>query len=235
MSTNLRSIRGIERTHAYVPVQAVSPYTSYPYRDGEVQQVFEDETEWSRIYQQAANSAAAWISSSKQAQSELEQLTWKLGRELHEGKPITDSLNRFTTLLNKQETIYKQHADDLKPELWESVELALRHPAAQELGLRRSTSDGTWVMDSKHVIAREDGTPSNQLSPAASDRMKRLLLGADGLLNDLKYALAYGDEQSTFDLLQPQLTSTLPYAAYFGSMQTYSPIPYIGLVLNRYL
>lgn len=235
MSSYIRSIRGIEKTNAYVPVQAAKRYTYYPYRDGEIQQFAEKENEWSRILQEAAGSASAWLRISNEAQSDLVQLTAKLSSELHDGKPITDSLRTLTGLINQWESNYKQHAEHLKPELWASIELALRHPATHDLGLRRSKSDGIWVAGSNLVSSKEDSSSSRLQSPAAAERMKRVLLGADGLLNVLKHAFTYGDQYKAIDLLQAQLTSTLPYSAYLGSIQSYSPIPYAGLIVNRYL
>ncbi len=147
MTSYISSIRGIERTNSYMPVQAVSPYAYYPYRDGEPQQAQGNDNDWNRIYVQAANSAAAWIQTAKRAQDGIDQLIWRLSSQLNTGKPVADSLNDLTNMLNHWESHYKQHAGDLKHELWSSIELALRHPAAQELGLRRSTQSGKWTAE----------------------------------------------------------------------------------------
>ncbi|OMF38880.1 hypothetical protein BK133_01390 [Paenibacillus sp. FSL H8-0548] len=235
MSSYIRSIRGIERTNAYVPVQAANRYTYYPYHDGEIQQFFGNKNEWNRSFQQAAGSASAWLRTSNEAQSNIVQLTAKLSSELHNHKPITDSLSTLTRLLNQWESSYKQHAEHLKPELWASIELALRHPASHHIHLRRSMSDGLWVTGSGIESSQEDSSASRLQSPATAERLKRVLLGADGLLNVLKHAFTYGDQHKAIDLLQPQLTSTLPYAAYLGSIQSYSPVPYAGWIVNRYL
>jgi len=258
MSSSIRSIRGIERSYAYSAVQAISPYAYYPYRDGEAQQAPEYNMSFTRDFQQAANSAASWLYKVKQAQYDIEQINRQLSNELYKDKPITDSLQRLTTMLNQLEDHYRAHADDLKPELWESIELALRHPAAEEIGLRRSTRDGKWIAESTYTIHSEnsDRTASlisihNEISksmlptsinmeqkqklPYSSSRIQRLMLGADGMLTDLKYALTYAEQHKAVDLIQSPLTSTLPYAAYYSSMQTYSPIPYVGLIMNRFL
>ena len=265
MASYISSIRGIERTDAYVPVQAVSPYAYYPYRDGEPQQAQGNGKDWKRIYVQAANSAAAWVQTAKRAQYEIDQLTLRISSQLNTGKPLADSLNDLTNMLNHWESHYKQHADDLKPELWSSIELALRHPAAQELGLSRSTQGGKWTIDSIAMLpsdkvpadSSKDGervrsrrsliTKDSQKGDDAftawpmpllaneTQRVQRLLLGADGLLNGLKHALAYAEQQRAVDLLQPKLAATLPYAAYYSSTQSYWPLPYVGLILNRYL
>lgn len=230
MTSYIRSIRGIERTNVYVPVQAVSPYAFYPYRDGEPQLPPDSGNDWNQVYQQAANSAAAWVQTVKQAQFDIDQLTGKLSSQLNAGNPIDDSTQKLTALLNQLESHFKEHAENLKPELWASIDLALRHPAAQKLSLRRSPHDGRWIMDEY-----ADKSPKLPLSSDEARHMKRLLLGSDGLLNNLKHALAYDEQQKAVDLLQPQLTNTLPYAAYYGSMQSYLPLPRVGLVLNRYM
>lgn len=265
MASYISSIRGIERTNAYMPVQAVSPYAYYPYRDGEPQQAQGNDNDWNRIYVQAANSAAAWIETANRAQYGIGQLIWTLSGQLNSGEPAADSLNDLINMLNHLESHYKQHADDLKPELWSSIELALRHPAAKELGLRRSSQGGKWTIDSidmlpydkfpaysckdvKSVRSRSSLTMEDSqkdedaftawsvpLLPNDTQRLKQLMLGADGLLYGLKHALTYADQQRAVDLLQPQLAATLPYAAYYSSMQSYWPLPYVGLILNRYL
>jgi hypothetical protein len=225
MSTHIRSIRSIERTNAYAPVQAVSPYAYYPYRDGEPQLPPEQDHDWQRIYQKAANSAADWLQMAKQAQSNIDQLTVQLSNQLNNGHPIADSLNSLAKMLKQLESQYKQHDDALKPELWASIELAMRTPAARELGLWRITSG-----DEEAYLSW-----SEPLAPDESKRMRQLLLGADGMLSGLKHALTYAEQQKPIDLLQPQLGATLPYSAYYGAMQSYWPLPYVGLVLNRYL
>lgn len=228
ISSYIRSIRSIERTNAYVPVQAVSPYAYYPYRDGEPQQAPDHEHDWNRIYHQAASSAASWLQMTRDGQNRLDQLISKLGIELNNDLPITESLHSLTNLLNQLETHYKQRADNLIPELWSSIELALRHPAAIELGLSRSASSGQWTLND----AVSEETASAAPSP---ERMKRHLLGTSGLLNDLKVALAFTEQQKPVQLLQSRFTSTLPYGAYFNAIQTYSPIPYAGLIINQYI
>jgi len=256
MSSSIRSIRGIERSSAFSNVQAVSPYAYYPYRDGEAQQAPDYNKSLTRDFHQAANSAASWLYQAKQAQYDIDQLSKQLSSELYNDKPIGDSLYHLTTMLNHLEAHYKDHADDLRPELWETIELALRHPASEEIGLRRSTRDGKWMTDSTYLINSENNErmpgrisvndefsklmlpapiSMEPIRPDSSRLIKRLMLGSDGMLNGLKYALTYAEQQKAVDLLQPALTSTLPYAAYYSSMQTYTPIPYVGLILNRFL
>ena len=255
MSTSIRSIRSIERSSAYTAVQAVSPYAFYPHRDGEPQKAPEDILDWQRICQKAASSAADWLQMVKQAQHNVDQLTVRLSKQLNSGKPIADSLDSLVQLLHQLESCYKKHADELKPELWASIELALRTPAAQELGLIRSTKNSKWSVDAagqtgaKHksrnesaAIDRrnEEKTDRTSLIPLPQSshetyRMKRLLLGSVGVLSDLKLALSYAEQQKAIDLLQPPFGASLPYTAYYGAMQSYWPLSQVGLVLNRYL
>jgi hypothetical protein len=225
MGTYIRSTRSIERINAYTPVQALSSYGYYPYRDGEPQQPPEQENDWHRIYKSAANSAADWLQMAMQARNSIEQLTWQLSRQLNDGSPIADSLNSLAKIVHHLETHYKRHANHLKPELWASIEIALRTPAARELGLWNSTRE----TDEAYLAWQKP------LAPNEAKRMKQLLLGSDGMLSGLKHALTYAEQQKPIDLLQPQLGATLPYAAYYGSMQSYWPLPYVGLILNRYL
>ncbi|WP_424769386.1 hypothetical protein [Paenibacillus sp. sgz302251] len=225
MTSYIRSIRPIERTTVYAPIQAVTPYGYYPYRDGEAQQPPDYNDDWNQIYLKAADSAATWFRLADKAQQKLDQITSQLSRKLHFNEPIDAHLKQLSELLNQLEYIYKKHADELKPDLWETVELALRHPAAGEIGLRRSSDFGEWIIASNGE--------SKQMGN--SGRLKQLMLGVDGMLNGLKTALTYADEQTTADLVQPYLSSTLPYSAYYGAMQSYWPLPHVGLILNRYL
>lgn len=224
MASSIRSIRGIERSNAYAPIQAVSPYAYYPYRNSEPPLAPHVDMDWNSIYEQAASSAATWLQTAKQVQIDLEQLSWQLSRQFRAGAPIMESIHEIPGLLNHLELQYKLHSDDLIPELWESIEQALQHPAVKELGLRRNQEDSTWIVNSIHIQTFEQ-----------SNQMKRLLLGSDGIITRLKYALTFADYQKAADLVLPQLTTSLPYAAYYGSMQFYSPLPNVGLIFNRYL
>lgn len=253
MAGSIRSIRGIERTNVYAPIQAINRYASYPYREGEPQLPPNSEIDWNYVYKQAADIAANWVRTAKQAQYDLDKLMWDLSRQFGADKSITDHIHNLTKLLNELESQYLRYAGDLKPELWASIELAMRHPAAGELGLRRSRESGKWIVDPPYsrqpqqpegnlsldakIGAGEsaDSGASNPFEPASVRRMKRLLLGADGMLTGLKHALTYADHQKAADLLQLRLPTSLPYAAYYGSIQSYWPLPSVGLVLNRYL
>ncbi|WP_138752844.1 hypothetical protein [Paenibacillus sinopodophylli] len=228
MNSSIRSIRSIERSSAYTPVQAVSPYAFYPYRDGEPQQQPEHNDEWSRMFHHAASSAAAWLQTARQSQLALHQLSNKLVRELENEQPIEDSLDQLATLVNDLENQYKRGKRDLNPELWSGIEQALRHPAITEIGMHRDVKTLQWTIE--HPSPETSGLPQ-----VNAERMKRLLVGTSGLLTDIKVALAYTEQQKPEDLLQPELTSTLPYAAYYHSVQTYTPVPYVGLIINQYL
>lgn len=255
MTGSIRSIRGIEPTSVYAPIQAINRYASYPYREGEPQLPPNSECDWNYVYKQAADSAAKWVRTAKQAQYDLDRVMSDLSRQFGAGKPITDHIHNLTRLLNDLESQYLRYAGDLKPELWASIELAVRHPAAGELGLRRSLESGKWIVDPPYfrqlqkpkgnlsldakidagTNASANSGASNPFEPASAPRMKRLLLGADGMLTGLKHALTYADQQKAVDLLQLRLPTSLPYAAYYGSIQSYWPLPSVGLIINRYL
>ncbi|RCW42050.1 hypothetical protein [Paenibacillus prosopidis] len=255
MTGFIRSIRGIERTNVYAPIQAINRYASYPYREGEPQLPPNSERDWNYVYKEAADSAAKWVRTAKQAQYDLDRLMWDLSRQFDAGMPVTDHIHNLTRLLNDLESQYLLHAGDLKPGLWASIELALQHPAAKELGLQRGRESGKWVVDLPYfrqsqqpkgnlsldakieagTYASANSGASNPFEPASAPRMKRLLLGADGMLTGLKHALTYADHQKAVDLLQLRLPTSLPYAAYYGSIQSYWPLPTVGIILNRYL
>ncbi|MCA0757804.1 hypothetical protein KP806_22340 [Paenibacillus sp. N4] len=286
MSSSIRSIRGLERTRAYFPVQALTSYGSFPFRDREARLAPELMQAGSRRFKLAADSAAEWLAATREAQSRLGQLLQLVGRQLHERTDIVASLRSLSDLLNDLEAAFIRHAGQLKPELWEAVEHALLHPGAAEIGLRREANGLLWQIDpdaakiglrkeasgllwqvdpvgvNRCDAARRDADrnenplPSDSLTgamerpacgntcakqaqpplePAEVQRLKRLLLGADGLLHTVRQAVAYGDRLKTIELLQLHVPTPLPYAAYYESMHDCRPLPYCGIILNRYI
>ncbi|WP_028612214.1 hypothetical protein [Paenibacillus harenae] len=260
MTSSVRSIRGIERTAVYSPVQASGPFAHYPHRGGEPQLPPDDYRDLHRTYRQAAGSAAEWLQAAGQAQREMNELIGELSRKLREGIPADESLQKLADTLNRLESAYRMHAPALKPELWTAVVLALRHPASEALDLHRSKADGAWIFGAATAIpeqSRESGLSQEnsrvqswdlkqsqglnsrleqcQDHGLSSNLIKRLMLGADGMLNGLKLALTYGGQLKALDLVQPRFADTLPYTVYYGAMQSNRPLPYTGLILNRYV
>lgn len=224
MTSSIRSIRGIERSTAFSPIQPISPYAYYPYRDGETQLPPYMDNDLNNVYEQAANSLATWLQSVKEAKGELERISWQLGRQLRAGVSIDESINKIPHLLNDLEYQYNQHSGDLIPELWDRIEQALEHPASKMLALHRSQETTLWTIQSVAVKTFHQ-----------SIQIKRLLLGSDGLLTRLRDALQFADYQKAADLVQPHIMSSLPYTAYYGSLQSYMPLPNAGLIFNQSL
>jgi hypothetical protein len=244
MSYPIRPIRTIERTSAYAPIRPITAYGYFPYRDREAQFAPDPEDDWNRYYKQAADSAQSWIAETRRAEKELDQLIQKLGRQLRDNPDSAADLDlhQLPALLNRLEKTYARHSVELKPELWDTIEQALRHPATDELGLRRADISKQWILhhaasDFEHrdpllQQAAERPTAAADHDPA---KWRRLLLGSDGLLTTLKHAISYSDELTAIELVEPQVPTTLPYSAYYGAVQDYVPLPYPGLILNQYV
>lgn len=241
MSSSIRSIRGLERTKAYFPVQALTSYGSFPYRDRESRLSPEPVSAYNRRFKQAADSAADWLAATREAQARLDQLLRLFGKQLNDKTDIGASLGPLSDLLNDLEARFIRHSGQLKPELWEAVERALLHPGAAYINLCRDAGSRRWQIGPGSGSAHPAGeTPSakqarSHSEPAEARRLKRLLLGPDGLLHTVKHAIAYGDRLKAIELLQLQAPAALPYAAYYESMHNCWPLPYSGLILNRYI
>lgn len=235
----ISSIRSIEQTTQYSPIQPVSRYTAYPYRKGESKLLPHYNSSWVHYYQEAADSVAEWLKLVKTAQAELDQLILNVGRLSAEpdSRIADEVINRINLLLNKLRLQYEQHASTLKPELWAAIELAMQHPAVGKLELSSSLShkyaDSEVMLETMKL---DEGKNDEMRDRSIHDQqMKQLLLGADGFLNDLKRALAYGEQQHAIDLLQLPFAVAYPYALYYGAMQTYWPLPAKGIIMNKYL
>ncbi|MBD2867849.1 hypothetical protein [Paenibacillus arenilitoris] len=214
MTSSIRRIRGIERTAAYAPIQAILPYAHSPYREGDPQLPQSAKHDMNRTFRLAAAAASEWIRAAQGARLELDELA----REPDRGRIG----GRTADLLNRLEQAHGRHAAYLLPELWAVVELSLVHPGAKAIGLRRGATDGAWSADAAGSYGAE-----------RLRGIERLLLGADGLLGGIKHALTYADGVKTADLLRSRLTDTLPYAVYYGAAQCFWPLPCAGLLLNR--
>lgn len=240
MSGYIPPIQRVDRPIVNSPVQTVSKYASYPYRQHENQLASNRADDWNRVYQQAAESAAEWFKLANHTQNEIDHLIINYNLHTSINNPSEHSLstltNKLAELINSLESKYYEHYDHLKPELWRSVENALKHPAAAVLGLQRNDTDGEWTTDYQTSSSKEPNS-LNPIHPfAASERqIRQLLLGVDGLLTGLKNSLSYTDQPRAVDLVQSHLTPTLPYIAYYNSVQSYSPLPFTGYIINQYL
>lgn len=233
MSDYIRSIRGIERSQDFVPISPVNRYAAYRNRE---------QLEPSRVepiagydYQEmealAAQGAAAWLRSAKSAEGKLNGLIIELGRRegWRDASVTNDTLLRLEPILNELAAVYKQYDEQLRPEVWEVIELALRHPAVAAIGLSREEDSSFRIEESKATAAsRLDGEQDRT-------RLRRLLLGSDGLLNELKHAVTYAEQQQTADWLKLPFTAAYPYALYYGASHLYWPLPSRGSILNKYI
>lgn len=257
MTAYTRTIRGIERTMHYMKLQPASRYAAYRLTAFEQAPVVQRQ-DWNRLYNDAADSAAIWLKDAQDAQKRLDRMLLELGREagIRDASFVSTQIDELVATLNQLESSYRSHESSLKSEVWEAVELALRHPAMEELGIRREAehafrwegsialqaSDGAWSQDSKDGIAvthysnNRPNDADNDMPAILTDgnKLKRLLLGADGLIQDLKRALSFADQRQSIDLLRLPFAAAYPYTLYYGAMQAYLPLPYRGIVLNKY-
>lgn len=246
MTPYTRAIRGIERTMHYTKVQPVNRYAAYRLTSFEQASVVQRE-DWSRIYSDAADGAAAWLRQAQEAQKRLGRMLQELGRDSGIRNPafVRTQIDELMGIINSLESSYRSHEERLQPEVWEAVELALRHPATEELDIRRD-ADGRlrWAGASGDSAARETilghasrgGDAEQELPDVLGDsgKLRRLLLGADGFIQSLKHALAFAEQREPIDLLRLPFAAAYPYAMYYGAMQSYWPLPMRGVILNKY-
>lgn len=236
MSGYTRAIHRIERSADYMSAKPVNRYASYRLTAYE-QAAGVQRHERQNAYGQAADSAASWLSIARTAQKQLEDMIKELGGEkkLEERVAIKESIDQLIRLINEWESGYRRSAGMLKPEIWEAVELALRHPTVELLEIKRGM-DGQFYWEGS---SKQDGM--GQVSAGAStdalhedaSRLQRLLLGAEGLLMDLKRAMSYAEQQRPVDLLRLPFAAAYPYALYYGASQAYYPLPPRGSIINK--
>lgn len=227
MSGYIRSIRSIEPTARYAATARLDRYALYP--RGSLPVTGERETDWERQYKLAAESAGEWLAFARRSQAELDRILANMSRALRIGADASawgEEASRLIRLLNDTEETYRKLEAHLKPEVWAAIELALRHPGAEAIGLYRQ--DGAYF----GLNAGEE--TGGRLGQDGKERWRRLLLGSDGLLHGLKRALDYAEQRKAVDLLKLPFPSGYPYALYYGAMYTYWPMPVRGVVLNRY-
>lgn len=247
MSGFIRSIRGIERSQAYSPISAVNRYAAYRNREQIEPSRVEPAVGWEDWEAASAKSAAVWLRTAKAAEGKLNNLMIELGRQegWRDAGVTEDKLRQLKVIVDELAAVYKRYEDHLRPEVWEVIELALRHPATEQLGLG-------WAIDGESSLSRVEGSasdsslfkvegrssePSRKALAAQLDRdlVRRLLLGVDGLLTGLKRAVTYAEQQQTADWLKLPFTAAYPYALYYGAAQLYWPLPSRGSILNKYI
>lgn len=233
MSGYTRVIRGIERTADYTSVKPASRYAAYKLTAYEqVAGVLRHEGV--HTYNQAADSAASWLGIARSAQNRLESMIQALGRDrgIEQMSILSESIGQLVQSINDWETGYRRYKEMLKPEIWEAVELALRHPAMEELGIKRDV-DGRFHWDGGESQMNSDSASIGM--PYDLSQLRRLLLGAEGLLMDLKRAMSYAEQQRPVDLLRLSFAAAYPYALYYGASQAYWPLPPRGAIVNKYV
>ncbi|OUS74009.1 hypothetical protein B1748_21960 [Paenibacillus sp. MY03] len=236
MAEYIRSIRGIERSNAYAPISAVNPYAAYRNRELIEPSRAEPVNGLADWEASSAKGAAAWLRTAKAAEGKLNSLIIELGRQegWRNGEVTKDKLRELDDLLNGLASVYKRNEEYLMPEVWEVIELALRHPATSQFGLAR----GELSLEGIEERQKETfGAHSPALLSALEDpdKARRLLLGADGLLTGLKTAVAYAEKQQPADWLKLPFTAAYPYAMYYGAAQLYWPLPSRGSIVNKYI
>ncbi|MFD0961151.1 hypothetical protein [Paenibacillus chungangensis] len=213
MANDMSSIRRIEHTSDYTPIRSLHRYAIIPQRFAE-SITRESQSEWSKQYFQAADSAAEWLKLARDAQAELDRLHRQLGISGWEENCL-DIRNCVSRLIASLRYSYKRHGDYLREEVWSVIAIALRHPAIEALDMGPEGSEQLEKpLDASHV--------------------KRLLGGTDGLLTELNRALGYAEQRRGIDLLKLPFPSAYPYAMYYGAMYTYWPLPVRGLLVNKY-
>ncbi|MFF2889091.1 hypothetical protein [Paenibacillus sp. NPDC057967] len=246
MTLYTRAIRGIERTMHYTKLQPVNRYAAYRLTNFEQASVVQRE-DWNRMYSDAADSAAVWLRHAQEAQKRLDRMLQELGRDngIQNASFVRSRIDELVGMMNELESSFRSHEEQLQPEVWEAMELALRHPAKEELGIRRD-SDGKLRWDGSSTVSSERegvqdnpsrrGTSGQELPDILEDsgKLRRLLLGADGFIQDLKHALSFAEQRQSIDLLRLPFTAAYPYTIYYGAMQSYWPLPMRGVLLNKY-
>lgn len=225
MSSFIRSIRSIERSHHYSPVQPVNRYAQFDaVREAADGGRMVSADVWDKDFAEAAGGAAEWLALSKKAIAQLTDVQRQLGGRdgIRYPAEVARQLQHLTASIADWRSVFSRQRSFLKEEIWEAVELALRHPAVKELGLLRNGEDS---------ISGGPGQLSNKLSD--TDGLKRLLLGADGLLNELKTAFSYAEQHSPAELLKHPFYAAYPYALYYGASQSYLPLPPRGVIFNK--
>ncbi|WP_168121116.1 hypothetical protein [Paenibacillus sp. HB172176] len=216
------SIRGIASTQVYTPVQPVTKYGAYRTSEREEAEQSRqlEQRAWGVQYAKAAEKAANWISLAKTTQKKLTGMQQALGRDngIRNDDSLHEQLRSLADMLNNLGDAYQGQASSIRSEVWESIELALRHPAMEASGIER---DGDMRFQYRSTDAN-------------SDSLSRGLLGSEGLLQSLKHALSYAEQRKAIDLLQLPFPAAYPYALYYGGMSTYWPLPLRGVVLNKY-
>ena len=216
------SIQSITGSNSYSPIQPLTKYGAYRTSEREEAQQARnlEQRAWGEQYAKAAEKAANWITLAKKTQRELDGMQQILGRDdgiLNEDTTKEQMLS-LTNSLNELNAAYQSQASSIRSEVWEAIELALRHPAMEAIGIERK------VDSSFQYVSPETDQAT----------LRRELLGSDGVLQSLKYALSYAEQRKAIDLLQLPFPVAYPYSLYYGGMSTFWPLPLRGVVLNKY-
>lgn len=113
-----------------------------------------------------------------------------------------------------------------------STQPALRAEQLEQLDAHISVLRTSYSSNAEYL--RPDAwLPIEQVIRQAGDN-NRQRLDDINFLRKLRSALAYSSEQSASQLIRLSPHPTLPYAAYYSSVQSYWPLPAIGTLMNRY-
>ncbi|MCR2802273.1 hypothetical protein [Paenibacillus soyae] len=227
-----RSIRGIERSAAYARTHPVNRYAAY--RLTSFERTAPVPQQWSLdIYQKSSESVYVWLKTAGEGQKLLADLMSQLGRNGGVGSKdqLNASVQTLVEALNRWEGVYRGYERLLRPEIWEALELAMRHPGMEGLGIVRrepAESVNTEAFERESAFGKDPGY-------AQTESLRRQLLGSEGLLMSLKRALSYAEQFPPIRLLQLPFATAYPYAMYYGGAQAYLPLPPRGTIMNKYV
>ncbi|MEK3882036.1 hypothetical protein [Paenibacillus sp. PL2-23] len=224
-----RSIRGIERTEAYARTHPVNRYAAYPLTAFEQTPIAGTQGNRKKKEEAASQGVYSWLREAGQGQKLLGELLEKLGR--HNGvaskEQLENSVHTLVDAMNRWESAYQSREQLLRPEIWEAMTLAMRHPAMELLGIKRGGQEvGRRLVWDPAIL------PQNP-NMEEVNTLRRVLLGSEGLLMDLKRALSYAEQYTPMQLLRQPFIHMYPYVLYYGAAQAYHPLPPRGLIMNK--
>lgn len=221
-------VRRTERPLPFAPVQAVTPYGTYPYREGEPQLPPEPGFDWNMPYRQAAQGAMEWITACRQAQSTIRHMGQSLQAN-YSPDNLLEQLHALTDTMNTLHDCYWRLSAYINRDIWDKIDQAMRHSAAELVGIQWNSAFNGWTIDT------ETASAVIRQQPATKHPLYQQLLGSSGLLASLQLALAHANESRVIDVLRTDIPILQPYTVYYHTMQSYWPFPSSGWILNEKL
>jgi|GEM_PF-4236571 hypothetical protein len=212
-----------KRTERLFSVSPVRPYGSNTFREVEPTRLppgpaLFDSFDWGAPYRYAAETAAAWLQHSRQAQLMI-GLAARHMKQNPSKAVIEEELRHIVSTINGLHAAFMELEPFLKPQLWSDIEDAMAHPAANRFGL--SGEGGAWQLHFTDSVR--------------TDLSVQWLIGPTGWITCLLKALEDPLSTSALHLLRKDISLLQPYSCYYNSMTTYWPFPTSGMLLNRRL